>query len=581
VDTTFRRSGLMRPKWGRDDYRERTLTLACGPRDPLTDEERRLQTRTLREGLTMTIDALLRDPCKYTKLGKLFIAQQTKAGTHYLYHDGQIYHYTGTRYKAVTEEALDFSIRSCLEKGGYPVNNNVIRNVIPNVKNRTRSKSEPPADLGADDWPQGDVIAFGNGLLDVSAGVLRDHTPLWFSTACLPYNYDPAAACPVWTNFLSQVMEGDAERIALLQEWIGYCLSHDTSLQKFMVFQGATRGGKGTCACAVLESLVGTENSTAVILESLADRFALLPLLEKTVALVNEVDFKGVKNRQQIINRLKAIVGEDRLPVEWKGINRVTVTRLRARFTISCNDPLSFLDPSAQVAARMLTVPFNVSFLGKEDPKLSDKIALELPGVVNWALEGLGATSSPAGPVRRAGCLQGRTGRSAAARTPRHWRSQRRASSWSAWLVPNPKSLPGVMLVDEPQTVWGEQLREAFEMWKSYEGLDGDYRWMVRDFKALLPSLEAQRKDSPLAQPGQAASGSVLHRHRAAGRPPPSSTSESRCSTGDDRFSMKRASEARRLGPGLRPRPCHLAKSPTIPCRHRRQPCDHRVSAQG
>jgi primase-polymerase (primpol)-like protein len=45
VNTMFRRSGLMRPKWDRDDYRERTLTLACGPRDPLTDEERRLYTQ--------------------------------------------------------------------------------------------------------------------------------------------------------------------------------------------------------------------------------------------------------------------------------------------------------------------------------------------------------------------------------------------------------------------------------------------------------------------------------------------------------------------------------------------------------
>lgn len=45
VDTTFRRSGLMRPKWDRDDYRGRTLMLACGPRDPLTEEERRLRTQ--------------------------------------------------------------------------------------------------------------------------------------------------------------------------------------------------------------------------------------------------------------------------------------------------------------------------------------------------------------------------------------------------------------------------------------------------------------------------------------------------------------------------------------------------------
>lgn len=449
--------------------------------------------------LARDFDSLLRDPRKFTRLAGAFMIHQMKAGKPYLYHDGQHYQYTGSRYESVTEEAVGFAVRTWLERKGCPVNNHLVNNVLPNVKNKASAKSAPPVYLGADDWPQEDVIAFANGLFDVNRGVLRDHTSLWFSTACLPFEYDPAARCPTWLTFLSQVMEDDAERIALLQEWFGYNLTEDTSLQKFMTLQGTTRGGKGTVLRA-LEALVG-KSSTPVVLESLADRFALLTLLEKTVATVSEVDFKGVKNRQQIINRLKAIVGEDRLPVEWKGINRITVTRLRARFTIACNDALGFLDPSGAVAARMLVIPFNRSFAGHEDTKLSARIATEYPGVVNWSLEGLAR-------LRR----QGRFTEPAVCKAVQDERRRENTPALAfaesclvveRRLVPNPNVLPGVKLVDEPQSIWGEQLREAFDMWKSYEGLDGDYRWMVRDLGGLLPALGKQRKDSPWGRSGK------------------------------------------------------------------------------
>ena len=38
--------------------------------------------------------------------------------------------------------------------------------------------------------------------------------------------------------------------------------------------------------------------------------------------------------------------------------------------------------------ARLLVVPFDVSFLGKEDTGLGDRLELELPGVLEWAVSG-------------------------------------------------------------------------------------------------------------------------------------------------------------------------------------------------
>src|SRR5262249_34255443 len=109
-------------------------------------------------------------------------------------------------------------------------------------------------------------IAFQNGILDIRAKSLIEHTPQWFSPICLPFNYDPQQRCDVWLRTLDEIFQGDQERIALLQEWFGYCLTPDTSYHVFMLFEGESRAGKGTIK-DVLVQLIGRDNTSSVRLE--------------------------------------------------------------------------------------------------------------------------------------------------------------------------------------------------------------------------------------------------------------------------------------------------------------------------
>ena len=114
-----------------------------------------------------------------------------------------------------------------------------------------------------------DFIALQNGILDLEGLLTRKehhllpHTPAWFSTICLPYNFDPIADCPRWKNTLVHNLEGDQERMALLQEWAGYLLLPDTSQQKFLVLEGEGANGKSVYM-AGLEAMLGTENVSHV-----------------------------------------------------------------------------------------------------------------------------------------------------------------------------------------------------------------------------------------------------------------------------------------------------------------------------
>jgi P4 family phage/plasmid primase-like protien len=239
--------------------------------------------------------------------------------------------------------------------------------------------------------PQTDYVAFSNGILDLDAAVrgegsLRPHTPKWFSPVCLPYAYDPVARGPRWTAHVDRVMQGDPERVLLLQEWFGYNLTADTSLHKFMMFYGEARTGKSTC-CNVLEAALGRDNVSHVRLEEFNKNFGLWNTIGKLANIAAEI---GEVDRVEE-GVLKQFVTGDPIQIDRKYQQPVTV-RPTARLTFATNTLPHFFDRSDGIWTRLLILPFlevippEERVPGMDDPKWW---ADELPGIFNWALEGL------------------------------------------------------------------------------------------------------------------------------------------------------------------------------------------------
>ena len=243
--------------------------------------------------------------------------------------------------------------------------------------------------VDAADW-----LAMSNGILDVRgvlAGdtkVLRPHSSLWFTANSLPYSYDATATCPTWFGFLDQVFDGDAERVDLLAEWFGYCLTPDTRHQAILLMVGPRRSGKGT-TLRVLRRLVGEHNCIDPRLTTLADMFGLQGLIGKTVAICPDAHLGHGDKALSVLETLKSISGEDSLEVHRKHLPSIS-TRLRTRFTLAVNELPKFGDSANALASRLLVLTYNNSYQGREDRELEDKLAREVPGVLNWALWGLG-----------------------------------------------------------------------------------------------------------------------------------------------------------------------------------------------
>lgn len=245
------------------------------------------------------------------------------------------------------------------------------------------------------DWRLRDqCVSLSNGILDIDhlmAGredCLVPHNPLWFSSVCLPYAFDPEADCPTWKQMLEQNLEGDAERIKLLQEWAGYLITADTSQQKFMVLEGDGANGKSVYMAGVT-AMLGRESVSNISLELFGQRFMLTETLGKLANIstdMGEVD-------KVAEGHLKSFTSGDRMFFDRKGIPGLSTTPT-ARLMAATNNRPRFTDRSSGVWRRMILVPFRREIADGKRVRGADRTEFwvdngEVSGIFNWAIAGL------------------------------------------------------------------------------------------------------------------------------------------------------------------------------------------------
>lgn len=242
-------------------------------------------------------------------------------------------------------------------------------------------------------------MAMKNGILDLDRlledrdedqlqDVLLDHSPEWFSMTRLPYEFDPEAKCPIWMAFLEKNLEGDQDRIDILQEWAGYTLLPDTSMQKFLFLEGEGSNGKSVYL-AGLSAMLGEDNCSHIPLERFGERFERTETLGKLVNIcadVGEID-------KMAEGLLKSFTSGDVMFFDRKGISGLSA-KPTARLIIAGNNRPHFSDKSSGVWRRMLIVPWlreiqdEEKVYGMDDPRWWEATG-ELPGIFLWALAGL------------------------------------------------------------------------------------------------------------------------------------------------------------------------------------------------
>ena len=232
------------------------------------------------------------------------------------------------------------------------------------------------------------LLVCQNGLLELETGKLWEHDPRLFCVNAVDFDFKPKAEAPRWQRFLGEVWPRDEEAVATLQEFFGLWLTDETKYQKACGLFGLPRSGKGTIG-RVLKGLLGSTNFTAVSLQSLGGEFGMEHLIGKKLALVPDVKLDGRMNITTIMQRLLETIGEDDQSINRKN-QKFWEGKLGIRWLMLGNDIPRFrgTDEAGALAARMVMLKMDQSFLGKEDWDLTEKLLGERAGILNWAIEG-------------------------------------------------------------------------------------------------------------------------------------------------------------------------------------------------
>lgn len=277
----------------------------------------------------------------------------------------------------------------------------VTTRLVSDVLQALRSMVKLSAHIEQQTWIDGtrrpNCITVENCLLDIDAFIeqrddwFQTHTPNWFSGIHLPYPVDVTCKncqSPKWDAFITRVLGGDLEGIATIQEWMGYCLTHDTSYQKFLLLEGEGNNGKSVF-CAALIALLGRQNVSNVPLERFGDRFSLSTTLGKLANIATEC----AEMDSEVETTLKAFTSGDTMQFERK-LQQPFSAMPTARFLMSANNRPRFKDGSQGLWRRMMIVKFDAvieeseRIYGMDDPQWWERSG-ELPGIFWWAVLGL------------------------------------------------------------------------------------------------------------------------------------------------------------------------------------------------
>ncbi len=241
---------------------------------------------------------------------------------------------------------------------------------------------------GRCDPPADELLPMRNGLLHLPTMTLHEPSPLFWAHHALGFPFNADAGEPKrWHEFLNQLWPDDPASIFTLQEVFGYLLTTDTSFQKIFLLCGPKRSGKGTIY-RILRRLLGEANVCGPTLSGLGHQFGLQPLLGRLLAVISDARLGRGSDTAAIAERLLSISGEDAVSVPRKFLPDVTV-KLPTRFLILTNELPRLDDASGALASRFIVLTLRESFYGREDPRLTEKLVEELPGILLWAIRGL------------------------------------------------------------------------------------------------------------------------------------------------------------------------------------------------
>jgi len=217
------------------------------------------------------------------------------------------------------------------------------------------------------------LIAFKNGVYDITTDTLTAFSPDMVITNQIPWNYRPEVYSAIADTTLNKMACQDPEIRQLLAECIGYCFYRRNELSVSMFLTGEKANGKSTFL-QMLQDVLGVQNTSNLGLDELEERFAPATMFGKLANIGDDISDEFLRGKA--IAHFKKIVSGNMLKAENKGAD-LFFYKPFVKLIFSANQIPRMKDRTGAVLRRMVIIPFNATF-SKNDPDYDPYIAWKL-----------------------------------------------------------------------------------------------------------------------------------------------------------------------------------------------------------
>lgn len=244
-------------------------------------------------------------------------------------------------------------------------------------------KNEPVADAK--------LIAFQNGILDITTGDMSEFSPDVVITNKIPWDYDPEAYSELADKTLDKIACHDKAVRAVLEEAVGYSFYRRNEMSKAFFLTGEGSNGKSTFL-DMLNHVVGDFNKSSLGLEELDERFSIATLANKLINTGDDISDEFWHGRSTA--NFRKLVSGNEVKAEFKGQDAFFM-KPYAKFFFSANAlPRLRSKGFEAIKRRLVIIPFNAKFSKDDsdyDPyitwKLRDEVVMKY--VIKIGVEGL------------------------------------------------------------------------------------------------------------------------------------------------------------------------------------------------
>ncbi|MGH0791115.1 phage/plasmid primase, P4 family [Bacillus cereus] len=404
MDSMFRETSLIRDKWDvihfrdtNETYGERTIATAISSTSStILDYKQPFDEFSfdfISEDVAEVVEDKLKRKFKLTELGNAERIAYEYGHVIKFVHDIGWYIWDGKRWRVDTKKEIERITAKVLRSLSKSEDESEIKWARMCERRNVRMNSikdlMPLVPGAREDFDRHKyLLNVANGMVDLQTGQLRPHNRDVYLSKITNVTFDEQAKCPEWQKFLEQIFQGNQELTDYMQRLIGYSLTGEITEQIMVFLIGGGSNGKSTFI-NIIKDLMGDYGRQAK-----SDTF----IKKKETGANNDIA------RLAGARFVSAIESEDGEQLSETFVKQITggepvlarflrqeffefIPEFKVFFTTNHKPVIKGVDEG--IWRRIRLIPFNLQLpKEKRDKKLPEKLSLEMPGILNWAIEG-------------------------------------------------------------------------------------------------------------------------------------------------------------------------------------------------